>query len=862
MLKRSLKSVVRSTGRHVSGSRARIRPDVAKFRPKNDDLRANDGKEINIKAESQEKVLRDLKKLGFQTINIKDSAENAFLDYLEESKSPFKKSAKNLNKLKSELNNSDENAKDRIAAVFDFLLKEMEGEVRRFSSMTPEQVERISFKTSGRDGIDSENDLEKALTSDIMAAYTSQEKYSLLTYTENVFRILADLNSRNAAATDVVSIEQLVQVFELSKLLPISDYRLRGIFLSGHLLYSLKTLRMDPVNESFYIDALVYYGIYKEALSLFQTNCPRVHQRWWFEMGMMVHLRANHLQQFDRLFELTERQFGSDYISPKVLRLGIRRKLYVRDYSGAEKLTQLFIKIVRLCGITNEDQDAMQASRSRDFENEEDANAFLNEKNPPSFNDFIAIIQYHLHRKRIDSGLKLLAQLIEMPGFQNEAQVSLVMKLKLFLLRDFEIFKQEIKPHMSKSDCDVHLAKLKEHFDALVNDKNAAAVKNNFNHLLFDSVVSLSSNPTLVNTVEEFITRTWFSPLTEPDKSKKLRGILDVLLRQGKEEKALKILEHMEQATSRSNGSSSQQANAHHYAVFFNYYADLTKDRKGKALEELFGKVKSLLDRMHAFDIFYNAVFLTSLLRFYRTVYDFNNCSAIVNPLIDSKLAKFELPHVDKGLKSFFERRNINLALYKEIWRCLHAYHIVFGDRFGIEGNSSNAAGWRYRINDIRNATQVHPSFTVRFLFKCMVEEDNILPDMGFYHLIIKTIIASRDWAFLPAILKYMSQVHGVSSNAKLMRYIDLGLKREYIALERDRLEQNLVVRGNDPKYSLANRARRHIEAKIKEGTILQETAAGDVSINDRIIKNILQYLNSLEAGKSDVKESETYLGL
>ena len=58
-------------------------------------------KELRLHADSAEKVVEDLKKLGFKDINQLNSAEETLLEYLDHTKTDFKKSSKNLNRFKT-----------------------------------------------------------------------------------------------------------------------------------------------------------------------------------------------------------------------------------------------------------------------------------------------------------------------------------------------------------------------------------------------------------------------------------------------------------------------------------------------------------------------------------------------------------------------------------------------------------------------------------------------------------------------------------------------------------------------------------------------------------------------------------------
>lgn len=89
-----------------------------------------------------------------------------------------------------------------------------------------------------------------------------------------------------------------------------------------------------------------------------------------------------------------------------------------------------------------------------------------------------------------------------------------------------------------------------------------------------------------------------------------------------------------------------------------------------------------------------------------------------------------------------------------------------------------------------------------------------------------------------------MKHVSGIDINPTLQRYINGGLRLEYIAVERERLLNEAKTNQNDKNYTtpLVNTARRLIENRIKSGEILIETKT---NVTEQVQQNILDFLKT-----------------
>ncbi|SCV02304.1 LANO_0F16622g1_1 [Lachancea nothofagi CBS 11611] len=814
--------------------------------------------EYKLRAESAETVEKDLKRLGFKSLQEAGSVDDLFVDYLDSSSSPFKKASSEFSTLKSTLANVESlDSSNRMKALFEYLIAESEREVRRLESMGPEQIQKMHKRSQAhedfegdRGEINSEKELERAIMRDVQNAARSQDTEVLLPNTERMFRILSDLNMRKLAGANIISVENMVASFELAKIIPIHSFRQRGILLSGHLIYSLGNVRMDPVNESFYIESLVYYGFYKKALALFNSNRQKVNQRWWYEMGMMVCLRANHLAQFDNLLQYTLEAFGPDYLAPKVLRTAIRKKLYVRDFVGSEKLTNLFLKTVAANGWRPSTFEERRNSQEIFFDDQKQADQFLNQKEHATEMDFVALIQYHLFRKQKDKALKIFSQLLSSPNIERELLTTVLIKLKFHLLKSFDILKNDLLSYLS-NNADNYIRLAEESFNKAAHQSSVEKLREKYENIFFDDITAIASKPWVAQNVENFVINSL--PQSNSCKgvdssrssSMQTQNVLKSLLNNDKELQALKLLETLESLPPDREESAAfvKKANAHHYNVFVEYYskkAQRTQNPKDRSKYEK--KIEEVVTRVNEQNVRYNSTLLSSLLQHYRTKVDLDNCFIIINQVLNVKDVEVSTESPFKNLMSFFERREITKSLYYQIWKTFALYYSFFDNGLGTTELRSNYRAWKRNVLKERSKINVHPSCNYRELFEEMVLKDNVLPDAQFYETIIRALVHVREWSYIPAVIKYMSQINGIRVDKKLLRYINGGLRLEYIAIEREKLRDGGCT-VHEFTTPIINSARRVVENKIKSGEILNES---NTDRDFQITKNILGFLEEI----------------
>ncbi|AET38897.1 Sov1p Ecym_3411 [Eremothecium cymbalariae DBVPG len=765
-----------------------------------------------------------------------------FIHLLELKNPGFKKSVLNLRRLKIKLKSLPPGSNDKFKEVFDYLLRECEGEITRMQTMSPEKFKETVDNNKLRElemkkiKAKSETELSDVMFHELLMKNRDD---SIFQNTEELFRLMLDLVT---TGDKIISVEQMVQAFELSKLIPSTIHRLRGIFLSGRLLYSLGTVRMDPVNESFYIEALLYHGHFRQAIHLFETYKDKVDQRWWYEIGMMTLLRANKIHKFDQLFKRSLEKFGSDYFRSTVIKTAIQKKLYMRDFAAADRLTDFFLDIADRYGCA---RDERIESHMKTFENEEQANLYLNAIQKPTDKDFNSIIQAHVFRKNQKTALKTFAKYIQRPEFGDADWSYCITKMQLPLLKDYEFLKEAIEPFLEPGLEAERLKKLERIFNVSLEKLGVPEIKRALDVILYQNINRFTLDSKTTDLIHKYIVRNWISPtetINDDDLSKKFYGILKILLANGKIESSKKLVKKLEE----SDGSNYYpKVNGHHYAAIIDYYLRKVLLTKSRAKRASYSKeVTTIFDGMKKMQLDFNSRVISSLLAFYRNMPDFNNCFALINRLFDYKLAQSDATDQKINLSPFYGRRIINVDLYGEVWRCYLSYYTKKSD-WTLLHHTSNSVGWKNHVMQTMKETKIHPTHSMLLLFKTMVEDDNILISSNLYGTIIRSFIKGRNWTSLPAVIEYMRSSHGVELEKRLKAYVEESLKREYVAFERQKLG---IINSTLSSPSKLAVAKKRVDDMINNNVILKSHTDNDV--DDTIIK-LLEYLSKVN--KEDI---------
>lgn len=153
------------------------------------------------------------------------------------------------------------------------------------------------------------------------------------------------------------------QLFELAK----GD--MRAVYWVGRYLYSHRTVRLDPVNEVFYLDALMAYGRTGAALSLWRSRLGREDTSsgpYWLEVGALYHIQAHLIVGAEAITRMISQKFQG-YIPPRVsmglalehLRIGDQQAAghWIKVFQETPLTTQMDEDLMEKQGITESIRD-------------------------------------------------------------------------------------------------------------------------------------------------------------------------------------------------------------------------------------------------------------------------------------------------------------------------------------------------------------------------------------------------------------------------------------------------------------------------------------------------------------------------
>ncbi|CCE65548.1 hypothetical protein TPHA_0L01960 [Tetrapisispora phaffii CBS 4417] len=756
----------------------------------NDNAIINKQTNTNFKPEEISKL--NFKGLGLEHLNtssLKDGFESALvLDYLNFTKSPYNRSSKNLNKLKKHLQDTTDEKK-KFNLLFDFLLEESNIEINQHQKLGIEgsQLERLDNQKMI---IENEKEDPTAIFQELIMS-KEKEDPNLKSFANFKFVLyLLDKLEQNFQKTtfqDIpITIPQLVNAFETAKLLPIDTLRSKGIYLTGNLLYASNKVRLDPVNESFYINALVNYGKFKKAYSLFASYKDKCSERWWYELGLMLFLTSNSLKKFDRLLVEFDSKFNeSTYLSPKVLVFGIKKKVYIHDTKSTVFLTNRFINMINEFGYKGlRDKDDLNSKKSRFFRSEDQAYEFLNEKQLLSIYDIVKVLSYLTYKQNIPIAYKILNALITSNKVDNINLKYLIKSTRMNLLASPSEFVEELR-RAYKRDANCKTDSFAKFQILLKETQKELNINNNFPELLYEDFKSLVKHPALNQLIFEFVTET--EKNDHLSQSKQLYELIKYLLSNNEYNKAILLLKKMELKYSeyrQSNMSTTNDnnndkfLNAHHYALLLEYfYLKCRKGDKAK-VEKYSAKISEIIDNLEKNEIPINCTFLAKLLKFYTDNRDFNNCFQIINQSLAAKLEKMNETH---RFSTFYERRVITKNLYIEICKAYLRYYRVLIAHKEYAAPKSNIFSWNSMVLKLKSQTFIHPQFSHRQLFSIMTEGDTLLFDQILYKLFIRLFIIAGDWPGLIGAIYYISEKYGLKLTMDSKEYILKGLETVYI---------------------------------------------------------------------------------
>ncbi|KAH3900136.1 Sov1p SCDLUD_003104 [Saccharomycodes ludwigii] len=846
----------------------------------------------NTSIDTEHFVEKDLLERGFSKVNVPESLSKTYLDYLQVNNTAFKKSSKNLNVLKEKMKqlsgptktprpeNENENENDQqkyisiINSIFHYLVNESYLEITRFNTLGPEKISQIvesdDFVKTAKFAALQNNEMDEQLLFDRLKydlfkdtgnpgkLQSTTENYWKMT--KNLFNVLEliDRDQKNVALYESFKLEEFVSIFEFCKKIPVKSLKLKGLCISGNLIYrNNPKLRMDPINESFYIESLMNYGSAKKAILLVRNSTERIHQRWWNEVGLMCYLSTNQLKKFKKMFKETINKFGDDYIDIRILKKAIWKNLsFCNNIQEANYYCDLFIKIVERYGCEeyNPEQQIMQNTTSIFFRSQEEGNLFLNRPIKPTDKDFYSVISSFLSNGQYQRAKQLLTLLTKkMNNTIKEKNNFLITSTALYLATNVNELLKHTEPNSNRFD--QHFTK---HY--LHNIKYLQEVHlNSFNSIFLKNLIKLSKNSKYNDLIVKFIMDNLLKD-NIMDQPYKIRAIIRVLLNDKKITLAKQILEATEKLSKNDDPTITI-----YYSEFVMYYASeignllkskhvtrkrtVTISNKNKICDkDLFEKYKNevelvLMKHIEDQDIPVSAEFLSASLKYYIISDQLGKSIDLVNDIAIQGLnlyAEDEFERTSSELES-------NPALYYSILCVYYRYY------YSLKYDTY----YKYSIKKFPNKNSL-----VNCIIKIPLEDilhkflikRNILPNDAVIGKIIQTLVVKDDYNMLLLFLNLLDQKLGVTVlNQKNISVILDALKQSYVYDERGKILEKEKNKDNSTDLIFIHKdsylkALKIVKDKIKRGDIMSKLAdassSGGITIQmlNEIVVEYLYY--------------------
>lgn len=782
-----------------------------------------------------------LKKSGFTEVDAQSGLNSWMMSYLTVTNPGFKRSKKNLAKLK---NQKDQPIQDVLA----YLLEESENEIKRLKSMTVKEVnqhllEKKSTQPIEEEGVPLENLDDKILEQVIY----EQMKTDIhpLSNTEHLLQILEKILEDDTVKdkTTVISLDQMVEAFELVKLIPNKAYRLKGQFLAGQLIYGLNKVRLDPGNESFYIDSLLYFRKMKTASKLFESYKSRVEERWWYEVGLMVYLRSNKLQKFNVLYQETREKFGTDYIRPDVLILAIKKHLNARRLERAKELTQDISKMIEIYGW--EDDTSSVHKGYLNFNSSEEANDFLNEVQRVSKRAYVKLLSSYFLYGYKEEGFRLLGEFEQTNNLEKDLFEILSKKLKLQWLKEFSTFVREYTPYLSPLDSTDKIQRLKGWYEESLREQEITEFRDSFRYLLYDSIDDLLQMKNLSGALEKSLLT--YTSTTDADaepseiKNKRLQMVMKLLLMGGREESALNILSELEKSKRERSGhdtantgvSAYPPVTSHHYLPFIQYYGMKSSKQSKKMLVEMIKRINYNNVEMDAF-------MFTTILKCLTRQQKYQDSILLVNKILSSKQ--------EAG-------KTIPVPLYKQIWKTYRVYYELLHRSVDENGNKN------FFCATVHAREAIKTGFTYNLLdvFYRMIEQDSTLLNSELVNAVLDAFAKNREWNNMLPVMLYIHDVQMLEIPERRIEYYRRGLKRDFI----DQLKYKIrkYERSKDSlQVSKYTTQLRDIEEKLILNNLMNNQVSAEENFST-FLHELNEYLELIGYSRVDLNATMTRLG-
>lgn len=157
--------------------------------------------------------------------------------------------------------------------------------------------------------------------------------------------------------SDTPPLEFLVELLEVAKLRR-GETRLRLIKLVCDILYSYGKVRLDPINEIDYLDAMFTYGSKDKANKLWQSRWGRADVQdiiAWYDLGAFLHIKRYDWRKAEEIACYMNEKF--QYVSPILMLEFIKLYIHLQRPNDVAKWYKQFAESIEQYGLCEGDKE-------------------------------------------------------------------------------------------------------------------------------------------------------------------------------------------------------------------------------------------------------------------------------------------------------------------------------------------------------------------------------------------------------------------------------------------------------------------------------------------------------------------------
>lgn len=600
---------------------------------------------------------------------------------------------------------------EKTQSLFSFFLGEAHNEIFYYPNRDEFEPDESRIKSK---------DLERGMEYELKQRTLNQWNVSNGRYKrfQVLITVLENLRKRQDGAL-ILPVEQMAQCFEMSQYVMDDELKFRARYLSGSLIYKLKTVEFDCVNESQFIEALMYYGDNYQAQILLAKRAEKLDQRWWYELMAMNFIDMRNFTEAEKVVRLIQDSYGSS-MDERVYLQFINAYLLATNIERVQHWTSKFKGFVKAHGFATEQRAEPGLGAS-----EEATLQYLNRIDSPTKESYLNVIASHLGVDRFGEMQDLKNTVVGLIDFYLEQDNTSAEDLRHVLL-DFRFqFATKIQPLLrGLSDAKAE-EKITTMFEEYRTENLAESQQADTLDLFFQSLSEIGGFQRIISEMKKL------TDVQQRLTPKNMYRLISALVHGGQLEKAYVVLTNLEQSYGDAIGNPDlmeQQVippvTAHHYIPFIRHF--------GRT-----GDVKSMMDVVERFESNmgqYNPLILTQILSSLDRNKQFEQALDYIHAVVLGDIHRQDPQYDD------FRQ------LYSAIWKCLR--------------HACAPGGVRENLPD------------QRVLFMKMIR-DRVVPSPNDYSTIIKTFTLSRDWHAVVCVLQYMGLVHMCMPTPQCLKLIE-----------------------------------------------------------------------------------------